>query len=160
SAKPGSGDIAVTTTVENVDGNGLPADLSNDGLGSYFNGVGGVLSVLTANAYNGLTNGDWQFGNLSSTGRKVGHSLDPDDALGPPDPGYLAPATPPFWGTQLLAAKVEVKCTAVYHNMLTMAAATTMTCPLVDRFVFNGTDYSRLPERSLTGQPETTDVQV
>src|SRR5262245_43312633 len=60
-AKP-PGDLAVTTYIENVDGNGLPADLSNDGLGPYVNGVGGVRSVLAASAFNNLTFGDWQFG--------------------------------------------------------------------------------------------------
>src|SRR5262245_12658759 len=90
-AKPSS-DLAVTTTIENVDGTGAAADISSDGLGPYANGVGGVRSVLAANAFNNLTFGDWQFGATSTTGRKVGHSLDPDDAIQPGDPAYLVPA--------------------------------------------------------------------
>jgi len=159
-AKP-PGDLAVTTVIENVDSTGLPADLSNDGLGPYVNGAGGVRSVLAANAFNNLTFGDWQFGATSATGRKVGHSLDPDDAIQPGDPAYLVPSNPPFWGTQVVPAQLQVMCTQQNHSMLAMAAGASFTCGLLDHHImFNGSQYGRPMAPLFTGFPETTDAQV
>ena len=39
-------DIPVTAVIENVDGNGLAGDLSNDGGGAYVDNSGGVRSLL------------------------------------------------------------------------------------------------------------------
>jgi hypothetical protein len=153
-------DIPVTAVIENVDGNGLAGDLSNDGGGAYVDNSGGVRSLLIAAAYNGLTNGDWQFLASGSTSRRVGLSLDPEDAIQPGHPAYLVPSTPPFWGTQLVTADFKMKCTFVGRSMLTMTAGTAFTCPMLNHFVYNGQDYGRQAAASFTGFAETTDVQV
>jgi hypothetical protein len=159
-AKPGTSDIAVTTVIEDVDASGLATDTSSDGHGAYAHNAGGVKSVLAENANNGLTHGDWQFDAPSATGRKIGISLDPEDAVQPGDPAYLVPATPPFWGTHLVTGGLSVKCTFVNRSMLTMAAGATFTCPLGNHFVYGGIEYGRGPNSSFTGWPEVTDAQV
>jgi hypothetical protein len=157
----GSQNISVTTIIGDVDSNGIAADIASDGLGSYPDGVNGVTSWLAAAAYNGLSNGDWQFSTYNSTTRTANHSFDMDDAVQAGDPHYRIPANPPYWGTQLFPTHMEVKCTAVHNDMLTMTAGSTFTCPLITSFLWNSTDYYGLqPAFSFTGYPETTDVQV
>jgi hypothetical protein len=161
-------DISVTTTVGDVDPNGNHYTISSDGGGSYFNGAEGVISILTANGYNGIANGDWQFnkpttqrGKTVYSLRKMGVSLNPADAILPGDPHYTAAANPPFWGTQILNAYSEVKCTALNKSMLTMAVNTAMTCPMI--FSFFTTDslqFGLNPASSVNHLPEVTDVQI
>ena len=158
-AKPNS-DLSVTTIIENVDANGFTADLTNDGLGPYSNGVDAVRSVLAAAANNGLTHGDWQFSVPASSARKVGIALDLEDAVQPGEPAYLVPATPPFWGTRLLPADGKVKCTAMGNSMIAMTAGATFTCPLLNSFDVADRGYSRHAAASFTGWPETSNVQV
>ena len=55
-----SADLAVTTTIFDVDANSLVADTQSDGGGAYVNGTAS-RSVLAANAYNNLKWGDCQF---------------------------------------------------------------------------------------------------
>ena len=144
-AKP-SADLSVTTIIEAVDANGFSTDLTDDGLGPYVNGVTGVRSVLTANTYNGLTHGDWQFYLPASSARRFGISLDEDDAVQPGEPAYLVPATPPFWGTRMLPGDGKVKCTLVGNSMIAMAAGASFTCPLLNHFVVGSTTYGRHPD--------------
>jgi hypothetical protein len=151
--------LSVTTEIENVDANGFASDLLNDGLGSYANGVSGVTSILTENGYNGIEYGDWQFA-TSTTARRIGISLDAEDAVQPGDPAYLVPATPPFWGTQLLSGGAAVKCTFINRSMLAMTAGSSFTCPLLNHFDVAGVKHGRHPAESFTGHPETTDVQI
>jgi hypothetical protein len=154
-------DINVTTIVGDVDGNGLPTDISSDGLGPYLHGVSGVNSVLTANGYNGIKFGDWQFDTNSSTARSVGHRFDADDAVQPGDPHYVVAANPPFWGTQTLRSRVTVKCTALFKSVLTMTAGSSVTCPLINQFTTSsGVDYSLSPAASMSGFPDVTDVLI
>lgn len=158
-AKP-SADLAVTTYIEHFDESGLPADILSDGLGAYVHNAGGVKSILTANVHNGLTHGDWRF-TASATGRKFGIALDLADAVQPGEPAYLVPATPPYWGTQLVPGNINVQCTAVNNSMKTMTAGASFECPLATNFVFNGITYYKSAWRSFyNGHPETTDVQV
>lgn len=153
--------IPLTTDISDFDSNGFPADIASDGLGAYSDNVTGVTSFLTTNVYNGLTWGDWQFGTYNSTARSVKHSLDADDAVVFGDPHYTALATPPFWGTQSLKSHIEVKCTFVKKNMLTMTAGSSFTCPLINRFNTAGNiDYWLSPAYSFTGYADTTDVRV
>lgn len=153
--------IPVTTLINDLDSNGLMSDIASDGLGSYGNNVGGVTTFLTSNGYNGIAFGDWQFGVYDSLTRNVNESLLSEDAVPPGDPHYTAPATPPFWGTLATKAHIEVKCTLVLNNMLTMAAGSSFTCPLINRFNTPGNiDYTRSPAISFSHYPETTDVQV
>lgn len=158
-AKRPSDDIPVTTYIENVDGNGLPADSLNDAQGAYIHNAGGVRSVLEYSAYNSLSNGDWQF-DLTLSTRQFGVSFDPEDAVQPGDPAYSVPAAPPYWGTQLVTGGFKVKCTLVNRSMRTMTAGTSFTCPLLNHIDHAGTAYGRQAAFSFTGQPGTTDVQV
>jgi hypothetical protein len=161
---PGGGkiryDIAVTTIVGDVDANGLPTVISSDGQGPYRHGVDGASSILTHNGYNCIKHGDWQFDILGSTVRAAGHTFAEADAIQPGDPNYTAPANPPFWGTELLASRVTVKCTLIRKSMLTMAAGSTMTCPMINRFVVGNIDYHLNAARSFDGFPEVTDAQI
>jgi hypothetical protein len=153
--------IPVTTIFNNLDSNGLVPDIASDGLGSYSNNVSGVTTFLTSNGYNGIEFGDWQFGVYDSLTRNVSESLFAEDAVQPGDQHYTASATPPFWGTLVTKAHIEVKCTMVLNNMLTMAAGSSFTCPLVNRFNTPGNiDFTLSPAISFTHFPETTDVQV
>jgi len=67
--------LPITTTFASANASGAIADIQSDGFGSYFDGVGGRHSFLTTNGYNGIVWGDWQFGTLNSTTRKVKHQL-------------------------------------------------------------------------------------
>jgi hypothetical protein len=152
--------IPVTTIISDVDANGLPATIASDGQGAYAHGVNGVTSWLTDNGYNRV-DWDWQFGVYDSLSRVVNQSLLLEDAVQPGDPHYTAPANPPFgFGTQAAKSHIEVKCTLVYRNMLTMTAGQTFTCPLPNRFNVNAQDYTLSPAQSFTNFPEVTDVQV
>jgi hypothetical protein len=142
--------------------------ISSDGGGSYFNNVDGVMSILTVNGYNGIPNGDWQFnkpgtqkGKTVYSHRKMGVSLNTFDAVLPGDPHYTADANPPFWGTEILNAYAEVKCTLLGRSMLTMTANTAMTCPMIFSF-FTTSDvhYGLSPAHSANNFPEVTDVQI
>jgi hypothetical protein len=152
--------IPVTTTIDDVDLNGLPADISSDGLGPYPHGVSGVTSLLTENGYNRIAFGDWQFDAYASTSRFVGHSFDTEDAVQPGDPHYTAPANPPFWGSMTLTSRLTVKCTLVFNNMLTMTAGSSFTCPMINRFVAGGIDFHLNAAQSFDHFPEATDAQV
>jgi hypothetical protein len=152
--------ISVTTYISDTDTAGNPSDIASDGQGAYPNGTNGVTSILTTNGYNGIVWGDWQFSTYASTVRTVKHTLDMTEAIVPGDPHYTAPANPPFLGTQSLTSKNEVKCTLLNHDMLTMSAGSSFTCPMINKFNFSGTDYSLDPAFSFTGYAETTDVSV
>lgn len=158
-AKP-PGDIPVTTYIENLDGGGLPADTLSDGLGAYVHNTGGVKSVLAANAFNGLTHGDWQFSASGTSVRKFGIAFDMADAVQEGQPAYLVPATPPYWGTQMVPGDLKVACTFVNRNMKTMTAGASFECPLNNTFTFNGIKYHRGANRSSSGHPEITDARV
>lgn len=152
--------IPVTTYISDLDANGLASTISSDGQGGYVNNVDAVASWLTDNGYNNV-DWDWQFGVFGSPARRVNESILSDDAVQPGDPHYTAPASPPFgFGTQTSEAHIEVKCTLVGVNMLTMTPGQTRTCPLVNRFKVSGQDYWLSPSLSFTGYAETTDVQV
>jgi len=161
-------DISVTTNVVDFDPAGNPYTISSDGGGSYPNGVNGVTSILTANTYNCVATGDWQFnkpfsakGHTVFSGRKMGVSLNTSDAIVPGDPHYTAPANPPFWGTQILNAYAEVKCSLLNISMGTMTANTAATCPMIFSFFApDGVQYGLNPAQSFNHLPEVTDVQV
>src|ERR1700693_5583640 len=74
-APPKLNNLPITTTLNNTDACGALADIQSDALGSYFDGVEAVTSFLTTNGYNGFVWGDWQFGTLNSTTRKVSISF-------------------------------------------------------------------------------------
>jgi hypothetical protein len=162
-------DTPVTTIISDVDAAGNPYTISSDLKGPYLNGVDYVMSTLVCGGYNGIQHGDWQFNKLVTNKRgqrlnlrNLGVSLNTEDAVQPGDPHYTAPANPPFWGGQIIYGYSEVKCTAIYKSMLTMAANTAMTCPGVFSFYTATNDhYYLLPMYSFgSSYPETTDIQV
>ena len=162
-------DISVTTTIGDLDPNGNLYTISSDGGGSYFNNVDGVISILTVNGYNGIPNGDLQFNKvtvqkgktLAFSLRKIGVSLNMSDAILPGDSHYTAPANPSFWTTQILKAYSEVKCTLLNQSMLTMAANTAMTCPMLfEFFTTDNVAWGLSPAHSFNNFPEVTDAQI
>src|SRR5207249_1546253 len=130
--------LAVTTTFANADASGVVADIQSDALGSYFNGVDAVTSYLTTNGYNSIVWGDWQFGALNSTVRKVSVSF--ANPIQVADGGTAIP-NPPFT-TKNVIAHVEVTCTMFGYSMLVMAARQAFQCPsIVHFFDSNGNEF-------------------
>ena len=66
---------SIATTLASTISSGAITDIQSDGFGSYLDGVEAVASFLTTNGYNRIVWGDWQFGALSSTTRKVRLSI-------------------------------------------------------------------------------------
>lgn len=171
-AKP-KGDVSVTTSLADDNAAAQPYSLQSDGGGPYQNGVAGVVSVLLANAYNNQTWGDWRLDlTAQATSRNIGISFcDPAhgttcplNAVQPGDPGYTAPANPPWWGTQWQPLHVQAGCTAWNRNMLTMRAGDAFPCSAVIIFpVINNVSYvlhiGTVPN-PLVPKPETQQLQV
>jgi hypothetical protein len=156
-------DIPVTSTLADLDASNTPYSVQSDGLGAYHNGVNSVTSILVANGYNRIVDGDWRLDMVSSTSRTVGITFDLTSAVQPGDPGYTAPANPPFWGTRLEAVRMENKCTMINHDMLTMKIGDKFTCPMGIRFQTDASSsyYHLVMAHSWTSlnEPETQDVQ-
>jgi len=147
--------LPITATFANADGSGAIADIQSDGLGSYFDGVGGVTSFLTTNGYNGIVWGDWQFDALSSTTRMV--------SIGFANPiqvanGGTAIPNPPFT-TKNVTAHIEDKCTQIFNDMITMSANQTFQCTLITHF-FDGNGAEYRIYMGPNWEPETTFAQV
>ncbi len=156
-------DIAITADISDFDTQGLPADTASDGLGAYQHNVDGVKSLLISGGYNGLQYGDWKFDTYSSATRGVTHSFDQGDAVQPGDPNYTALANPPYWSppAQTLPTNLQLTCTLVQHEILTMTAGSSFTCPLLNDLVTtDGVAHGLQTAPSQNGFPETTDVQV
>jgi hypothetical protein len=159
-------DIGVTTYVSDVDASGAPYYLhSDDGSPTstpdeYQNGVNNVISILVANGYNGIVNGDWRLDLITnSSSRSMGVHLDTDNEI---VPGTATP-NPPYWGTQPQQVRMENKCTFDNKNMLTMKAGDTFTCPTLIRLTYGATSssyYGLSMAPSFTGQTETQPAQI
>src|SRR5262245_7500761 len=105
--------LPITTAFSMTDASGAVADIHNDSLGPYFDGVDGVTSFLTTNGYNGLVWGDWQFGTLNSTARKVFISfMNPIPVIN----GGTTTPNPPF-PTKNVIAHIEDKCTMISNSL-------------------------------------------
>ncbi len=155
-------DIPVTTYLADYDAVGAAYYVQSDTHGSYSNGAAGVSSILVANGYNHIVNGDWRLDILASTSRTVGTTFETANAVQPGDPGYTAPAEPPYWGTGFQVVRMENKCTMINHNMLAMKAGDTFTCPTIIKLP-NGSAWYRLDMAAswtFLNEPETQDVQV
>lgn len=161
--KPSS-DIPVTTNLADFDASNAPYYVQSDGLGAYQNGVSGTTSILVANGYNGITWGDWRLDLLfpGSTTRTIRVTFEQANAVQPGDPGYTAPANPPYWGTQFEAVRMENKCSLDHHDMLTMKAGDKFTCDLSIRFpaLTSSTFYRLEMDPTLLNEPETQQAQV
>lgn len=145
----------ITTTFANADASGAMADIQSDGLGSYFDGVGGVTSFLTTNGYNGIVWGDWQFGTLNSTTRLVSISLaNPIPVAN----GGTATPNPPFT-IKNVRAHIEDKCTMLGYSMLLMSALQTLRCPAIVHFFDSNGDEFRI-YMGPNWEPESTFAQV
>jgi hypothetical protein len=158
-AKQTASDIPVTTTLADLDATSTPYDVQSDGRGAYPNGVNSVASILVGNGYNQIVDGDWRLDMSSSVVRTMGITFDPAAAVQPGQPGYTAPANPPYWGTEYQAARMENKCTQDNHDMLTMKPGDSFQCATFIRLPGPSTGFYRLYMGN-TYYSETNDVQV
>ena len=151
--------LSITSTFASADPSGVVADIESDNLGSYLDGVDAVTSFLTTNGYGGIVWGDWQFGTLNSTTRKVSIGL--TNAI-PVVNGGTATPNPPFT-TKSVTAHIEDKCTMISYSMITMSAGQTLPCPAIVHF-FDTTGYEYrvywAPNWTQPPTPETTFIQV
>jgi hypothetical protein len=159
SKPPATSDLPVTTYLSDTDNTGTLYYLQSDVQGAYKNGVNGATSILVANGYNGIVDGDWRLDLSSSTVRTVGITFNTTNAVQPGDSGYQAPANPPYWGTGYEAAHMENKCTQDNHNMLTMKVGDSFPCVMIIRLPGPSSGYCRL-YMGKTWYSETNDVQV
>jgi len=151
--------LPITTTLLSADSSGGAVDIQSDSRGSYFDGVDAVTSFLTTNGYNGIVWGDWQFGTLNSTTRKVSISFASPIQVAN---GGTAIPNPPFT-TNNVIAHIEDKCTAFALSMLRMTSSQGFQCPAVVHFFdSNGNEFRiyMAPNSTQPATPETTYVQV
>jgi hypothetical protein len=151
--------LSITSTFASADVSGAVADIESDNLGSYFDGVDAVTSFLTTNGYGGIVWGDWQFGTLNSTTRKVSIGL--TNAI-PVVNGGTATPNPPFT-TKIVTAHIEDKCTMISYSMIKMFAGQTLPCPAIVHFIDTDTYEYRIyfaPNWTQPSTPETTFIQV
>jgi hypothetical protein len=151
--------LSITSTFASADASGSVADIESDNLGSYFDGVDAVTSFLTTNGYNGIVWGDWQFGTLNSTNRKVSIGL--TNAI-PVVNGGTATPNPPFT-TKIVTAHVEDKCTAISYDMIKMSAGQSVPCPAIVHFFDSNSYEYRIyfaPDWTQPATPETTFIEV
>lgn len=151
--------LPIMTGLLAADASGAIADIQSDSLGTYYDGVAAVTSFLTTNGYNGIVWGDWQFGTLDSTTRKVSLSL--SNPIQIADGGTTIP-NPPFT-TKNVIAHIEDKCTAISYSMIQMVVGQTFSCPLIVHFFdANGYEYRiyMAPISTQPPTPETSFVQV
>ena len=152
-------DLPVTTIFNSTDLSGAVADIQSDSLGAYFNNVDADVSILTVNGYNGIVWGDWQFGTLDSTVRKI--SVGFANPIQVADGGTANP-NPPFT-TKNVIGHAEVKCTQLGFSMISMSAQQTFQCPMIVRFFDSNGDDFRIymaPNWTQPKTPETSYVQV
>ena len=163
--KPGTvSDIPVSSSLADYDASNVPYSIQSDSSGVYLNGINAVTSILVANGYNGIVDGDWRLDMSNSTLRTVGITFSSVNAVQPGDPGYTVPASPPYWGTQWLSVRMENKCTLDNHNMLAMKPGDSFPCVMIIRFPpTTSSTYYRLDMAgswTSMNEPETQDVQV
>jgi hypothetical protein len=155
--------ISVTTYLSDFTAAGVPYYVFSDGGGAYQDKVAGVGSYLNANGYNRITWGDWVLDLFNSTSRQVAVTLSTANAVQPGDPGYTAPANPPYWGTKWWSMHMENKCTEDGLNMLTMKPGDKFTCNTLFRFPSTTKSFYRLDMGTYDRfypEPETQRVQV
>jgi hypothetical protein len=152
-------DIPITNYLSDYDAGGFPYYVQSDALGAYQNGVNNAVSILVANGYGGIADGDWRLDLLAST-RTVAITFSAQNAVQPGDPGYLVPAMPPFWGTQNNSIRTETKCTLDNHNMLTMISGDKFNCTMIIRLSPIGSDAGYYRFEMGWGDPLTQPAQV
>jgi hypothetical protein len=153
-------DLPVTTNIANYNASNLPYSEQDDGAGPYKNGVGGVVSILVANGYNGITWGDWRLDLLANPGtRTVGVTFSSANAVQSGDPAYTAPANPPYWGERWQPVRTETKCSFDKHDMHAMKPGDKFPCEALIRFPTISNVYYRLYMGD-GAMPETQKLQV
>jgi hypothetical protein len=123
-------DLPVTSTLTDAGSvvDGTNYRIQSDGNGSYFNGVASVESIIQGAL------GDWVLDASASTSRSV--LVDFRD----PAPGSSTSNAPFEW--QLIKARFISKCSLLQSGgYLSMAAGSTMNCPLHAAFTFGGASY-------------------
>ena len=158
-------DIPVTTYLSDYNASSSPYYVQSDASGAYSNGLNTVTSILVGNGYNSIEDGDWRLDLSNSTIRTARVTFEQANAVQPGDPGYTAPANPPYWGTEFEPVRMENKCTAVNHDLLIMKPGDKFTCPMLIRFPpWTSTTFYRLqmgfPATKTLSEPETQPVQV
>ena len=156
---PQLSNLPITTDLLSVDASGVATDLQSDAQGPYHDGVAAVTSFLTTNGYNGIVWGDWQFGTLNSTTRKVSISFaNPIQVAS----GGTATPNPPFTMKSVIA-HIEDKCTMISYSMIRMSVGQKFPCPVIVHFFdSNGNEFRiyMAPNWTQPPTPETTFVQV
>jgi hypothetical protein len=157
--KPSS-NLPVTTSLSDYNAAGVQYLVYSDGGGAYENGVTGVESYLVANGINQITWGDWRLDLSNSTSRQVAVTFSTANAVQSGQPGYTAPANPPYWGTKWAFMHLENQCTFADHDMYTMTPGQTFTCDFLFRFPASShSPFYRLDMAPHTW-PETQQAQV
>jgi hypothetical protein len=139
--------------------------ITDDGLGAYPHGVDGVTSGLLDDGINGLKH-DWRFDTRGSSVRNVTETIAPADRIeNPSDPHWSPWINDPSWwpSTSVMSrAFLNVQCTFVGVDLLTMSAGEVRTCPLLNSFNYSADDSWALNAHKSFWQspPELTDVQV
>jgi len=161
-AKQTTTDLAVTTYLADYNASNAPYYVESDTQGGYTNGTNNVTSILVANGYNSIVDGDWRLDTSASTIRTIRVTFSDDNAVKPGDPGYTAPAEPPYWGTAFEAVRMENECSLEHRDMLTMKAGETFTCGMSIRLpqVTSSTFYRLEMSPAHLNEPEIQEVQV
>jgi hypothetical protein len=153
-------DLPVRSYFLDRDATGASYTLQSDGLGAYANGTGGVVSVLMANVYNNLYNGDWEMDASAATSRRVAITLSSLNAVPSGSPGYTIPPKPPFSGTGFETARLIDKCTEGNKDVLTLRSGDAITCPLLVRWDYGSGASYRLDMGTPIEAPESTSAQI
>ena len=163
-ARQTGSDIPVTSNLTDFDAGNTAYFVQSDALGPYGNGLSGATSILVANGYNHIVDGDWRLDLSNSTVRTIRVTFDPANAVQPGDPGYTVPPNPPYWGTRFEAVRMENKCSMDNHDMLTMKPGDKFPCVLVIRFPpLTSSGFYRLDMAATwtsSNEPETQNVQI
>src|SRR5215831_4563850 len=158
-AKTPLSNLPISTTLLGADNSGTTTDIQSDGLGSYYDGIDADTSFLTTNGYNGIVWGDWQFGTLNSTTRKVYISfMNPIPVIN----GGTATPNPPF-PTKNVIAHIEDKCTMISNSLIKMSVGQVFPCPAIVHFIDTAGYEYRIywaPNWTQPPTPETTFIQV
>ena len=121
-----SADTPVTTTIQNIDSNGMSFRVQSDSQGVYKNGVNSVVSIVQ-----GI--GNWELDMLSSVNRRI--FVDFSDPVPNTNPNNL----PPPFLVGYVPARFISKCVT---NITTLTAGATTLCPLAVAMDYNGTRYA------------------
>jgi hypothetical protein len=151
-------DISVTHIIFDYDDNNIPYSIQSDGYGPYINGVNKDASILT---YINYADRILQNGVIGDFIRTVAVTFSLENAVQPGDPGYVAPANPPVWGTIHDGVRFMNKCYGTSIGFLPMQAGQKIICPMHIRMwpLGSNNDYYRL-DMGTPGEDETQSVQI